>query len=113
MLLQAFLFTLIPFAAAIASGVLASYWTPGPEARSYIQHFAAGVVLAAVAGELLPKVVESGQYVSAATIGFVAGLGVMLAIKLFSHAGEKQWRRSERGELERYGGLWTRWWTGS
>ena len=87
MLLQAFLFTLIPFAAAIASGILASYWTPGPEPRSYIQHFAAGVVLAAVTGELLPKVVEGGQYVFAAIIGFVAGLAVMLVIKLFSHAG--------------------------
>lgn len=89
MLLQTFLFTLIPLAAALTGGVLASYWTPGPEARSYIQHFAAGVVLAAVTGELLPKVVESGQNVSWAVIGFVAGLAVMLAIKLVSHAGEK------------------------
>ncbi|MGB3635062.1 MAG: hypothetical protein WA982_13545, partial [Rubrobacteraceae bacterium] len=89
MLLQAFLFTLIPLTAAVASGVLASYWTPGPEARSYIQHFAAGVVLAAVTGELLPKVVESGQHVPWAMIGFIAGLCVMLAIKLLSHAGEK------------------------
>lgn len=89
MLLQTFLFTLIPLAAALAGGVLASYWTPGPEARSYIQHFAAGVVLAAVTGELLPKVVESGQNVSWAATGFVAGLAVMLAIKLLSHAGEK------------------------
>lgn len=89
MLLQTFLFTLIPLSAAVASGILASYWTPGPEARSYIQHFAAGVVLAAVTGELLPKVVESGQHVPAAVLGFVAGLGVMLAIKLLTHAGER------------------------
>lgn len=89
MLLQAFLFTLIPLTAAVASGVLASYWTPGPEARSYIQHFAAGVVLAAVTGELLPEVVESGGHILAAIVGFIAGLCVMLAIKLFSPAGEK------------------------
>lgn len=89
MLLQAFLFTLIPLVAAVASGVLASYWTPNPEARSYIQHFAAGVVLAAVTGELLPKVVESGRYVPSAMVGFVAGLALMLAIKLVSHAGGK------------------------
>lgn len=68
---------------------MASYWTPGPEPRSYIQHFAAGVVLAAVTGELLPKVVESGEHVPGAVVGFIAGLGVMLAIKLFSHAMEK------------------------
>lgn len=89
MLLQTFLFALIPLSAALASGILASYWTPGPEPRSYIQHFAAGVVLAAVTGELLPEVVESGQHVPMAIVGFVAGLFVMLAIKLFSHAGEK------------------------
>lgn len=75
--------------AAVASGVLASYWTPGPEPRSYIQHFAAGVVLAAVTGELLPKVVESGEHVPGAIVGFVLGLAAMLAIKLFSHSMEK------------------------
>ncbi|MGF1471264.1 MAG: ZIP family metal transporter [Rubrobacteraceae bacterium] len=87
MFLQAFLFTLIPLLAAVAGSVLAFYWTPGPEARSYIQHFAAGVVLAAVTGELLPKVVEGGQHVGLAVVGFLAGLGVMLAIKLLSHGG--------------------------
>lgn len=89
MMLQVFLFSLIPLSAAVAGGILASYWIPGPEARSYIQHFAAGVVLAAVTGELLPKVIEGGQHVSAAMVGFVAGLVLMLAIKLLSHAGEK------------------------
>lgn len=84
MLGQALLFTLIPFAAAIASGVLARVWTPGAGARSYIQHFAAGVVLAAVTGELLSDVVER-QQVLAAVVGFVAGLGLMLVIKLVSH----------------------------
>ena len=57
MLGQALLFTLIPLAAAVASGVAASFWTPGPTARSYVQHFAAGIVLAAVVGELLSDVV--------------------------------------------------------
>jgi len=87
MLQQALLFTLIPLAAAVASGVLASFWTPGPEVRSYIQHFAAGVVLAAVTGELLPEVVESQQHVFAAVVGFSLGLALMLAIKLFGHSG--------------------------
>ena len=41
MLQQALLFTLIPLAAAVASGVVALFYTPGPGARSYIQHFAA------------------------------------------------------------------------
>jgi ZIP family zinc transporter len=87
---QALLFTLIPLAAAIASGIVASFWTPGPRARSYIQHFAAGVVLAAVTGELLPEVVESQQHVLAAVVGFLLGLVLMLAIKLFSHGSGGQ-----------------------
>lgn len=84
MLGQALLFTLIPLVAAVASGFLARVWTPGAGARSYIQHFAAGVVLAAVTGELLSDVV-SRQQVLAAVIGFAAGLALMVAIKLVSH----------------------------
>lgn len=38
---------------------------------------------------MLPKVVESGKHVPGAVVGFIAGLAVMLAIKLFSHATEK------------------------
>ncbi len=87
MLQQALLFTLIPLAAAVASGVVALYWTPGPTARSYIQHFAAGIVLAAVIGELLSDVVSRQQQVLAALVGFVLGLLLMLGIKLASHAG--------------------------
>ena len=85
MLGQALLFTLIPLAAAIASGIVATFYTPGPNARSYIQHFAAGIVLAAVIGELLSDVVSRQQHVFAALVGFVLGLALMLAIKLFSH----------------------------
>lgn len=85
MLQQALLFTLIPLAAAVASGVVATFYTPGPNARSYIQHFAAGIVLAAVIGELLSDVVSRQEQVLAAVVGFVLGLTVMLAIKLFSH----------------------------
>ncbi len=87
MLQQALLFTLIPLSAAVASGVVASFWTPGPSARSYVQHFAAGIVLAAVTGELLPEVVESTQHVLAAVVGFALGIVLMLGIKLASHVG--------------------------
>ena len=87
MLQQALLFTLIPLAAAIASGVVASFWSPSPVARSYIQHFAAGIVLAAVIGELLSDVVSRQQHVLATVVGFALGLALMLGIKLASHAG--------------------------
>lgn len=87
MLGQALLFTLIPLAAAVASRVVASFWTPKPEARSYVQHFAAGIVLAAVIGELLSDVVSRQEHVLAAVVGFASGLVIMLGIKLASHAG--------------------------
>lgn len=42
-------------------------------------------MLAAVIGELLSDVVARQQHVLAALVGFVLGLALMLAIKLFSH----------------------------
>jgi ZIP family zinc transporter len=56
MSLTAFLFMLIPAFVALAGGILAMFWNPGPPIRSLIQHFAAGVVLAALAVELLPEI---------------------------------------------------------
>jgi zinc transporter, ZIP family len=46
----------IPALVALGGGVLASYWNPSHQMRSLIQHFAAGVVLAALAVELLPEI---------------------------------------------------------
>jgi ZIP family zinc transporter len=46
----------IPALVALGGGVLASLWTPSHQTRSLIQHFAAGVVLAALAVELLPDI---------------------------------------------------------
>jgi ZIP family zinc transporter len=46
----------IPALVALGGGVLASVWSPSQQARSLIQHFAAGVVLAALAVELLPEI---------------------------------------------------------
>lgn len=77
------LFFLVPIAATIAGGVVASFKTPTPTIRSGIQHFAAGVVFAAAAGELLPDVVHERAPVSA-TIGFAAGIGLMLVVKTLS-----------------------------
>ena len=43
-------------AAVIGGGTLSALWEPARQTRSKIQHFTAGVVLAAVAIELLPEV---------------------------------------------------------
>ncbi|MGB5108519.1 MAG: zinc permease [Formosimonas sp.] len=50
-----FVAMLIPALVAVAGGVLAMLWHPSHNARSLIQHFAAGVVLAALAVEVLPE----------------------------------------------------------
>lgn len=46
----------IPALVALFGGILASVWSPDRHTRSLIQHFAAGVVLAALAVELLPEI---------------------------------------------------------
>lgn len=79
-LLNVLTFTLIPVAAAVLGGVFAVWKKPGPEIRSIVQHFAAGVVVAAAAGELLPDVVHE-KSVWAVVIGGGIGIGVMLIVK--------------------------------
>ncbi|CAM3720403.1 hypothetical protein [Deinococcus frigens] len=79
-LTQILLLTLIPVAATILGGVSASFRPPGARLRSFVQHFAAGVVFAAVAGELLPQITAEHQPLGVVT-GFALGVGVMLAVR--------------------------------
>ena len=67
----------IPVVATIAGGLLPLFFDPGPRVRSSIQHFAAGLVFAAVAAELLPKILEAHSLVATIS-GFVIGVGLML-----------------------------------
>ncbi len=79
-------YLLIPVVATIAGAIAAAFYTPRPTVRSSIQHFAAGVVFAAVAGEVLPEVRDQGPI--AVIIGFTLGVVVMLAIReLLEHDG--------------------------
>ena len=75
------LFTLIPVVAAIAGAAVAVRLQPGPTLVSAIQHFAAGVVFAAAAAEILPGVVHGGSL--AATLAFTL---VLLATLVSSFA---------------------------
>lgn len=52
--------------AALVGGLIAVYRTLGPQMGSNVQHFAAGVVFAAVAAELLPEVSHSSAHSSQA-----------------------------------------------
>ena len=76
-----FLYMLIPMVAVVAGGSISALWEPASQTRSRIQHFAAGVVLAAVAIELLPEVTAGGYTLNVMT-GFVIGVALMVAVKL-------------------------------
>ena len=77
---SAWVYTLIPAAAAIIGAVVAVNARPGPTLVSAIQHFAAGVVFAAAAGEILPDVMHRGSP-WATVIGGSIGIVVMLLVK--------------------------------
>jgi ZIP family zinc transporter len=71
---------LIPAAPTLLGGVVAAFRPPGARLQSVIQHFAAGVVFAAVAGELLPELMHEAAPVPT-VLGFALGVGLMLGVK--------------------------------
>lgn len=74
----------IPAGIALFGGFLASVWKPSPSTRSLIQHFAAGVVLAALAVELLPEI-EHEHAPGKVLIGsFAFGSLFMYTLKLWT-----------------------------
>jgi ZIP family zinc transporter len=79
-LLRVLAFSLIPVAASALGGVIAAIKPPGKVVKSAIQHFAAGVVFAAAALELIPKVRKQPPWV--AILGFAVGIVVMVALRL-------------------------------
>lgn len=72
----------VPAVVALGGGVLAALWHPSHRARSLIQHFAAGVVLAALAVELLPEIER--EHAPGLVLGgsFAAGALFMFLLKL-------------------------------
>ena len=83
------LFTMAPVAAMAIGGVIAAFRPPQARLGSAIQHFAAGVVFAAVAVEVLPDVVHRNAPFAAAG-GFAAGVALMLALRTFARRFEKE-----------------------
>jgi len=82
-------FVAFPVLAGILGGAMAAFQPPGPRLASAVQHFAAGVVFAAVAGEILPDMAH-GAHLPAVVAGFVVGVALMLALGAWE-------RRAERG----------------
>ncbi len=80
--------TLVPALAAAIGGLIGLVWQPNAQTRSAIQHFTAGVVLAAVGAELLPELGHSAPWSMA--IGFLIGGGAMLALRAVLGEGEAE-----------------------
>ena len=78
--MQVWTYTLIPVAAAIVGAAVAVNLRPGPVLVSAIQHFAAGVVFAAAAGEILPDLKHAGSP-WATLIGGGVGVAAMLGVR--------------------------------
>ncbi|SER16854.1 ZIP family metal transporter [Microlunatus flavus] len=91
------LFALVPVVAAALSGAVAALRPPGERLTSGLQHFAAGVVFAAAAIELLPGVLERSPLV--AVVGFTAGIAVMFGFRAVGA------RLEERREASGHTGL--------
>ncbi len=87
-LVQALSYTMLAVVAAMVGGLIAVYRPPGDQMESNVQHFAAGVVIAAVTAELLPDVHERAPVVVVA--GFAIGVATMLGIHRLSKLIEKR-----------------------
>lgn len=74
------LYTLIPAAATVFGAGIAVWRRPGPMTASAVQHLAAGVLFAAVAGEILPDL-KHQQSPGAVIAGGLLGVAVMLLVK--------------------------------
>lgn len=72
-----------PVLAAVAGSTVAGITKVSAKVTSGVQHFAAGVVFAAVAVEVLPDLREDGHLVSV-VIAFAAGVVGLLALARFS-----------------------------
>ena len=85
----AWIYTFLPVAAAIMGAAVAAYRRPGPVVASAIQHFAAGVVFAAAAGEVLPRL-KHRTSIWPIILGGGAGIIVMLLVEQLGARTERR-----------------------
>ncbi len=88
-LASALSFAVIPAGVALVGAAIAAFRTPSPRIRTYVEHFAAGVVAAVAAAELLPAALKDRSAIAIA-IGFGLGTVAMLLIAHFSEGAEDE-----------------------
>ncbi len=84
---QAALLVSFPVAASTIGAVVAAVKPPGPRVISGVQHFAAGVVTAALVGEIMPELRKEG-HLGWTVVGFVAGALLVLALGAYGRHAE-------------------------
>ena len=82
--------------AGAVGGVIGAFWAPGVKTRSAIQHFAAGLVIAAVASDVIPETERLARPI-AVIVGFAAGGVTMIGLKWFVVKFER--REKSRGKI--------------
>lgn len=87
-LVEILLLALIPTVTMTVGASVALRFTPGDRVRSAIQHFTAGVVLAAVADELLPQLTVDATPVTV-IVGFAIGVGAMFLVERLADEKEE------------------------
>lgn len=93
------LLMVVPAGVAVLGGVLAALWVPSQRSRSLIQHFAAGVVLAALAVELLPEIGREHAPGLVLIGAFLVGSLFMFGLKLLTQRLEHQTGKSTGVDL--------------
>ncbi len=91
------LYTLIPMSFAIVGGIIGLMYQPKPKTFSSLQHFTAGVIIASVSIELLPKILGSHSPWIIAE-GFIVGIVLMLFLERFSRSLAT--KKTKKGEGE-------------
>lgn len=78
------LWIFMPAVTALVFGLLTLLVRPGPRLTSALQHLAAGLIVSAVAVELLPESIGGGQSILYAVAGYVVGLIIVFGIRVGS-----------------------------
>lgn len=84
---QAALLVVFPVVASVAGALVAAVRPPGPRVVSGVQHFAAGVVTAALVGEIMPELRKEGE-LPWTVVGFVAGAALVLGLGAYGRRTE-------------------------
>ncbi len=88
---EAALLVSFPVVASAAGATVAAMRPPGRRVVSGVQHFAAGVVTAALVGEIMPELRHQGHLVWT-VVGFVAGAMLVLALGEYGRHSEAEAR---------------------